>query len=412
MKELVDAHIHLYGALSPENLFELGKDRYLDPRNRARIAWCQAEYQKVFARPQSIASYWETSDGFERLRQDYLMDKAGNFAEFQARFNLIIALCGIHDPEDMLVARTIFVAQRQQGIQSAQYRMILPPLLPPEHQREFLHNLCLLAGSMQAESAGVFRPFIAVSLPRDNHMLALQWPIVRDLRLQSGGEFLTAIDFCQDECSHPPREKSDFIALLHQFNRDHPDKKLELLYHVGETFSGLHILSSLRWVWEVARSGADRLGHCLSLGLKASLVLGKTYREPRTEALATLDWLMGPMATECRKFGLAPGELDERRRMLLSNDREPWVSGIYDDTQCEFYRAMQDIVMGQIRDETSACIEVCPTSNLRIGGFARPQELPYWRFKSNGMRMAIGTDDPGIFSCDLRGELAMVGEHA
>ena len=85
-----ELHIHLYGCLTAEDVFELGKDRWQQVPER--IAWFEAEFRKAFGRPSRVGDYWRRDDGFDLLKADFLFVSAGPFAEFQARFNLMPAL--------------------------------------------------------------------------------------------------------------------------------------------------------------------------------------------------------------------------------------------------------------------------------------------------------------------------------
>ncbi len=72
-----------------------------------------------------------------------------------------------------------------------------------------------------------------------------------------------------------------------------------------------------------------------------------------------------------------------------------------------FERA-QDYAMACIA-RTRAVVEVCPTSNLRIGGIADAQHHPVHRFIDAGVPFVVASDDPGIFDTTVRDELALGG---
>ena len=50
-------------------------------------------------------------------------------------------------------------------------------------------------------------------------------------------------------------------------------------------------------------------------------------------------------------------------------------------------------------------IEVCPTSNRRIGGISDPNHHPLVQFVDYDVPFVIGTDDPGIFDTTLTDEI-------
>jgi hypothetical protein len=57
---------------------------------------------------------------------------------------------------------------------------------------------------------------------------------------------------------------------------------------------------------------------------------------------------------------------------------------------------------------TGAVVEVCPTSNRRIGGIADAAHHPVHRFVAAGLPVVVSSDDPGIFGTTLEAELDWV----
>jgi len=53
-------------------------------------------------------------------------------------------------------------------------------------------------------------------------------------------------------------------------------------------------------------------------------------------------------------------------------------------------------------------IEVCPTSNRRIGGITDPAHHPIHPFLAAGLPVVVCTDDPGTFDITLEDELDWV----
>ena len=76
-------------------------------------------------------------------------------------------------------------------------------------------------------------------------------------------------------------------------------------------------------------------------------------------------------------------------------------------------RAAQGRVVEQL-SEAGTVIELCPSSNMLIGGFKQAHELPYLSRQSplwnSGVPLSISTDDPGVFNTTLRGEFILVGQ--
>lgn len=73
-------------------------------------------------------------------------------------------------------------------------------------------------------------------------------------------------------------------------------------------------------------------------------------------------------------------------------------------------RRRQGYAIQRVR-ATGAVIEVCPTSNRRIGGITEPAHHPIHRFLAAGLPLVVATDDPGIFGITLADELDWVCQH-
>ncbi|MEQ7124892.1 hypothetical protein ABN034_10245 [Actinopolymorpha sp. B11F2] len=82
----------------------------------------------------------------------------------------------------------------------------------------------------------------------------------------------------------------------------------------------------------------------------------------------------------------------------------------YDAARLDEVRRRQTYAMGRI-GSTGAVIEVCPTSNRRIGGIVDPAHHPARRFVAAGLPVVVSSDDPGNFSISLGDELDWVCEH-
>jgi len=82
---------------------------------------------------------------------------------------------------------------------------------------------------------------------------------------------------------------------------------------------------------------------------------------------------------------------------------------VYDDARLAEVRRRQDYAIERVR-ASGAVVEVCPTSNRRIGGISDPAHHPVHRFLAAGLPVVVGADDPGVFGVTLAGELAWVCE--
>ena len=98
---------------------------------------------------------------------------------------------------------------------------------------------------------------------------------------------------------------------------------------------------------------------------------------------------------------------DAEIRALSSRDANETTEHVYDDARLAAVRARQDFAMKRVRS-TGAVIEVCPTSNRRIGGIGDPDHHPVHRFLAAGLRVVVASDDPGIFGTPLADEIVWV----
>jgi cytosine/adenosine deaminase-related metal-dependent hydrolase len=96
---------------------------------------------------------------------------------------------------------------------------------------------------------------------------------------------------------------------------------------------------------------------------------------------------------------------------LSRDDKNATLTHVYDRARLDTLRKRQDYAMAQVK-RTGAVIEVCPTSNRRIGGIADAQHHPVHRFLAAGLRVVVASDDPGIFGTTLAQELAWVQQNA
>ena len=83
------------------------------------------------------------------------------------------------------------------------------------------------------------------------------------------------------------------------------------------------------------------------------------------------------------------------------------VDVVYDAVRLRELRGRQDVAIERVR-AAGTVIEVCPTSNRRIGGITDPRHHPIHRFLAAGLPIVVSTDDPGTFDITLEDELDWV----
>ena len=176
------------------------------------------------------------------------------------------------------------------------------------------------------------------------------WEVVKEVAQGPFGHLLTGIDFCNREEGYPPKGQRKLFDAVKEFNLQHRERALAILYHVGESFNDKSPESAVRWVHEAAELGAHRLGHAIALGVDPE----RYGRHTRTESAAErMDQL----------------RYDLRHREGLAN------FGVTVDT-------------ADAEEELD-----------RIGALAMNHQI------------TIASDDPGIFGVTLADEIAWVTEH-
>ena len=112
--------------------------------------------------------------------------------------------------------------------------------------------------------------------------------------------------------------------------------------------------------------------------------------------------------------GLSTEGVQIDRRALLNEQgllrqREPHehIDCVYDAQRLAELVGRQNFAMDAI-EKTGSIIEVCPTSNRRIGGLLDDAHHPVHRFHERGIPFVVASDDPGILNVDLVHEIDCV----
>ena len=412
---LAELHLHLYGSIDPADWLEHVKDREVD------WDWYESAFLAAYGEAPPIREVLDrhragVSGAAEEFRQLFVFgdDDAGDFERFQAKFNLLIASSRIREERAMgsgdhvgieevtRVAHAAIRRQQAQGIAYAEQRMQVP-----DGAWDLLD--AILNAYAEYEDA-TFQPRLAVSLPRDDPWR--YWEVVRELALGPRGHLVTGIDFSFLEEGHPPKDQKPLFDEVIAFNREHPERALAILYHVGESFGDKSLESAVRWVHESAELGAHRLGHAIALGIDPEVYGPHTRSERVDERIDQLTYDMAH-ADGLLLHGLKvdrEAAMDELAR-LRSRPPDDKVVVEYDRSRLADVRRRQDYAMEQIC-ALGAVVEVCPTSNRRIGGISEPAHHPVHRFLDRGVPFVVSSDDPGIFGTTLQTELQWVADAA
>ncbi len=413
---LAELHLHLYGTIRSSHYLSYVENREVD--------WTvyEAEYEKAYGKSATLRQALDrhrsgdpqAADDFHRLFA-FLDSDAGNFARFQTRFALLdnggelanLPSSGEPHPELLdevrFFVRAMIADQKAQGIAYAEQRFLMGKRFSLTGGR--LGMEVVLEEYAELESAD-FAPRLAISHLRDDPWWL--WEETKRLALGPYGRLVTGVDFCNIEEGHPPKDKAQFFQSVKSFNREHPDRALAILYHVGESFEDKSLESAVRWVQEAAELGADRLGHAIALGVDP----GNYGDHVRTESVAErLDQIAYDRrhadGLEAHGVALDANALRDEAERLIQRASDETVEVRYNEARLRELERRQDYAIERVRD-SGAVVEVCPTSNRRIGGIADPAHHPVHRFVEKDLPFVVSSDDPGIFGTTLREEIEWV----
>jgi len=361
------------------------------------MAWYCEEYAKVFGRKPHYQDWWRKDD-FAGFKEHFVFKEAGPFAAFQAKFNLLIAL---NPAQAQALTLTQMVLDRDKELNAfREYRTFLPPTLTGSALDDYATSMLRL---FQTYATQTFRPRMAFSIAREPRLAQQTFDWLAEVcgRQPWTDEFITGIDFCGDEFYHPPKRQTSLLAAIPRTGR-RCSKPWQVAYHVGEMWDHISLASSARWVMEACQYGIKRIGHGMALGVEPGILLGKTTTEPVSEFKDHKAWLEAHQ-THLAELGY-PLALQTAYQTLVSRN-------IVDDTLyihwtmelCNNVRTFQEALLTWVRSYEPV-IEVCPTSNLRIGQLTSLEFHPLPRFLRHGLKVTISTDDPGILDISLADE--------
>ena len=136
--------------------------------------------------------------------------------------------------------------------------------------------------------------------------------------------------------------------------------------------------------------GANRLGHCIALGIDPENNRGQEIKESKEETQQTKAWLL-----ENKELLSSYGFQVSKYDLCLKET--------YDDELIKRTRLLQTAILSYFKDK-KVQIESCPTSNMRIGKIKKKEFHPLRAFHKAGVKTLIGTDDPGILDTDFEKE--------
>ena len=412
-----ELHVHLYGGLFAADLLELGRDYY------EKIDWSLFvdSFERAYSkRPDPVALFREAlhKQCLDPIAAHYVYgaEDGGDFARFQAKFNMAICIYrywwkGLDKVEE--IWRRVVAHHRREGLRYVEYRVMAPyDHTQPEAFAQF-HQL--VARFLQQASDPGFEARYLIGLPRWAPLECYQ--LVQRLLDENEDLIPTVVglDFCHFEEGYPPASTHAFFRRLHRDNELRPERALDVAYHVGEVYFDKSLESAVRWCHEAAKLGALRLGHCTALGLDPEVAVARRSQahecERVSERLAQIAYDLHHKDA-LAAFGVPVDEqaLMQERTRLAAQPGDALVWRGYDPPRLKAVRQRQDFALSRLA-ALGTVVETCPTSNLRIGGVPNAQDHPVHRFLASDVRLAIGADDPGLFDCTLADEVHWVQHH-
>ena len=391
-------HVHLYGCLTAEDVYVLGRSGW-QARQQALSRYAQ-QYSKVYGVVPPYRQFW-SEQGLEQLRRYYEITQPVSFAQFQAKFDLLIALFPLRQ-DDLHIWQHVLTKHQQAGLRYVEYRFIYPAML--SHPHSYLQAVNALLARHIADSGGSFQPRLALSLARPPAQAQAQYRALRAMLTAdpTGLRYITGIDLCGFEEDYPPTLYRSLFAAILDDNAQH-SHKLAILLHVGEAFSTLSLSSAVRRILQAHTLGVHRIGHGIALGLDAENLHGTEVQETRQERLAHLHWLLHEEGRELQDVGyrLDTHALKREQAQLKAGKAVPTCR--YESETIAEVKSLQTAARRWAQAQGMR-IEACPTSNLRLGGVRALRWHPLHAFCRHNLQVTLASDDPGIFASDLQQE--------
>jgi len=406
-----ELHVHPGGCLTAEDLIELGKDIYQD------IDWSLFvdAYEQAFGiRLDPIILYHDAISnptiGLPKFKEHFIYTQkdGGDFGRFQAKFNLIINLL-THPPkrQELVKAYCQRIVDRhaQEGITFVEYRCGSSDETRDGFIRFHRTHAQILSDASQNNITARY----IISLRRWAADQDYEW--VQHL-MDAHPELIPTIvgvDFAHFEEGYSPKDKRDLFDRINKDNQQHPERALEITYHVGESYFDKSLESAVRWCHEVAEMGPKRLGHATALGLDPEIAIKRRPNAHTCELVSErLDQIAYDLTciSELSAFDIEvnTNALQTEQQALKNRAPDETVERPYNRQRLVEIRNRQQYVLNRLT-QLGTVIETCPTSNLRIGGVPDPSHHPIHTFLKSNVNLVIGADDPGIFDSPLAKEI-------
>ncbi len=404
-----ELHVHTNGCYHPEDLFHMVKDCYSDV-NWNRFGFLD-RYEKVFGLrldPIGIYDRAISTGSLDELRQasTYPYHPDGNFDEFNIKSYFSLAVSGYHLDREQHepILGPIIERHKAEGLAYVEYRNAFSA-----SGEEFKKWHERWARYLQESSTDSFKARYIIRIVGDPVEC---YSTIRELLAEQPDlvETIVGVDFSGKEIA--PKTLLPFYQRLRQDYVSYPESALDAVVHIGENFFGLSLESAIRWCHQSALFGAKRLAHCIVLGMDPRVTVS---RQPEAHTRETVEERMDQIAYDLEHADqlLEYGVVVDSDRLKAEYDRlsqqpaDELVYRPYDRERLRDAARRQDYVLDDLA-RLGTVIETCPTSNLCIGGVPSLASHPFRKLYVSKTKIAICTDDPGIFSITLADEIENV----
>jgi adenosine deaminase len=394
--DLIELHSHLYGAISADLLYEIGKN---NPNPRWHIF--TESYEKIFKKRIDTNNFFKYFDTIDKFKELYYFKEKAPFEVFQSKFNLIIALSRFNPEEIKEISKNVLREGANNGITYSEFRIMYSPLALEGDYLE--RTLAACVGLSEGEKSYNVKGRLVVSLHRHPGFEdQYRWlkKAMQENKIIS--EYLVGIDFCNTEEGNPPKFKKDFFKKVLHDNESDQDNSLAILYHVAESFQDKTHLSACRWIAESSDFGAHRLGHCIALGENMGKFVGAERLELKDEFVDTNEYILNNY-DEISQYGKFSDYEYFQSNLSKAKSSGDNITISYDEAFMKNLEVFRKFVLQKLI-KNGTVVESCPSSNFLIGMIDLHQNLPVKVFSETNLKLTIGADDPGIFNVDLQGE--------
>ncbi len=412
-----DLHLHILGAYYAEDVLELGKDHF---QNINWDEWGYVDaYEAAFGvRPDPMTIFEQAlndeNGGFERFKKLHVYNEedGGDFTRWEAKGKFFSSVWTYYrrmgETGDRTLLKLMLNRHRSEELDYVEYRL-------GSGMDGFLYWHSLCAQVLQEASDDTFTARYILSFPRYAPLEA--YALTKTL-LDAHPELISTIvgiDFASIEEGFPPKIMKPFFAEVAKDNQERPERALDIVYHVGESYFDKSLESAVRWCHEIAEMGAKRIGHAIALGLEPAIAVSRRQDAHEGEFVSErLDQIAYDMRYKeaLVAYGVDVNEkaLADERTALLTMNLDEEIKRPYDEKRLDEVRRRQKFVLDCLI-ELGTVIECCPTSNLRIGGVPDSIYHPLHQFLDTDVNLVICSDDPGSFDITLNSEIDWVLTH-